>query len=340
MASEVMSKSVLALATIAAGGGVLFFIYWYRRRRFNYVSEFIEIGTLSELHLYPVKSMKGIKVSEMECLPIGGKSGDIKDRHFMVMDADTGKFLTGRQFPKLVTIDVDVKDNVLTLRSDDRTVSVNINDVLNQNMLRRAELFQGLKQDGLDCGDEVSSFLKAVLGSDSNLRLIHHVDGLYSERDVISKDEWLLGNVPKRHDRIAYPDDAPYMVLCDNSLVELNSHFSNRTFEMRRFRPVLQIGGAPAFDEDLWAELKIGDVIFSCYRPCTRCVMTTIDPDTGIRGEDVEPLKMLRKYRLAPGRLRTLYGESPIFGVFMGVVQSGVVHEGDKVFARYKTHRC
>uniref|UniRef100_A0A915C279 MOSC domain-containing protein n=2 Tax=Parascaris univalens TaxID=6257 RepID=A0A915C279_PARUN len=104
-----MSKSVLALATIAAGGGVLFFIYWYRRRRFNYVSEFIEIGTLSELHLYPVKSMKGIKVSEMECLPIGGKSGDIKDRHFMVMDADTGKFLTGRQFPKLVTIDVDVK---------------------------------------------------------------------------------------------------------------------------------------------------------------------------------------------------------------------------------------
>lgn len=56
---------MLALATIAAGGGVLFFIYWYRKRHFNYVSEFIEIGTLSELTLYPVKSMKGIKVSRL-----------------------------------------------------------------------------------------------------------------------------------------------------------------------------------------------------------------------------------------------------------------------------------
>lgn len=63
------------------------------------------------------------------------------------------------------------------------------------------------------------------------------------------------------------------MALCDNSLVELNSHFSSRTFEMRRFRPVIQIGGAPAFDEDMWAELKIGDVIFSCFKPCTRFVL-------------------------------------------------------------------
>lgn len=65
-------------------------------------------------------------------------------------------------------------------------------------------LFHGLKQDGLDCGDDVSSFLKAVLESDSNLRLIHYVDGLYSERDVVSKEEWLLGNVPRRHDRVGF----------------------------------------------------------------------------------------------------------------------------------------
>ncbi|KHN87840.1 MOSC domain-containing protein 2, mitochondrial [Toxocara canis] len=332
-----MGKYALLIG-VAAASGVLIFIQWYRRRRFNYVSDFIEIGIVSQLNLYPVKSMRGIKVDEMECLPIGGKSGEIRDRHFMVMDADSGKLITGRQFSKLITVYANIENDILTLKSADQMVAVNIGDVRNQNIVRRAELFEGLKQDGLDCGDEVSQFLKTILETDRNLRLVHHVDGLYSERDVIPKDEWLLGTVPKRHDHVAFPDEAPYMTICEGSLKELNSHFANRSIDMRRFRPVIQIANTPAFDEDMWAELKIADVIFSCYKPCTRCVMTTIDPDTGVRDKDVQPLKTLRQYRLAPGRLRSVYGQSPVFGVMMGVVKSGVIHTGDKVFARYKTH--
>ena len=53
--------------------------------------------------------------------------------------------------------------------------------------------------------------------------------------------------------------------------------------------------------------------------------MTMIDPDTGAKRTDGEPLKTLRGYRLAPGRLHEVFKQSPILGVNMGVKETGIV---------------
>jgi uncharacterized protein YcbX len=59
---------------------------------------------------------------------------------------------------------------------------------------------------------------------------------------------------------------------------------------MLRFRPNLVIEGSEAYAEDSWKRIRIGDVEFRVVKPCARCILTTIDPQTGERSADREPL--------------------------------------------------
>jgi len=70
-----------------------------------------------------------------------------------------------------------------------------------------------------------------------------------------------------------------------------------RPLEMLRFRPNLVIEGSEAYAEDGWKRLRIGDVELRVVKPCSRCIMTTIDPQTGERSADREPFATLQKYR-------------------------------------------
>ncbi|MFD2780939.1 MOSC domain-containing protein [Novosphingobium pokkalii] len=93
---------------------------------------------------------------------------------------------------------------------------------------------------------------------------------------------------------------------------------------MARFRPNLVIAGAAAaFAEDGWQGLRIGGVTLRLVKPCTRCVITTQDPETGA-ADSREPLATLRKM----GRL---WQRQPIFGVNAIPDGTGDVAVGDRV---------
>ncbi|HTU62703.1 MAG TPA: MOSC domain-containing protein, partial [Polyangiales bacterium] len=70
---------------------------------------------------------------------------------------------------------------------------------------------------------------------------------------------------------------------------------TNMTLVPERFRPTILISGSEAYAEDTWRKLRIGEVRFDVLKPCSRCVVTTIDPQTAERG--TEPLATLAKYR-------------------------------------------
>jgi uncharacterized protein YcbX len=70
---------------------------------------------------------------------------------------------------------------------------------------------------------------------------------------------------------------------------------------MTRFRPNVVVAGCPPFAEDGWARLRIGAVGFRGVKRCDRCVVTTIDPETGVGG--VEPLRTLARYRREDGKV-------------------------------------
>jgi hypothetical protein len=70
---------------------------------------------------------------------------------------------------------------------------------------------------------------------------------------------------------------------------------------MQRFRPNLVIEGSAPFAEDGWKRIRIGTQAFRVLKPCTRCILTTIDPLTGERSADREPLTTLKTYRQKDG---------------------------------------
>jgi uncharacterized protein YcbX len=58
------------------------------------------------------------------------------------------------------------------------------------------------------------------------------------------------------------------------------------------------VGGAGAYAEDGWGEVRIAEVTCHVVKACARCVITTTDQHTGNRG--VEPLSTLASYRRVP----------------------------------------
>jgi uncharacterized protein YcbX len=65
---------------------------------------------------------------------------------------------------------------------------------------------------------------------------------------------------------------------------------------MERFRPNVVVAGAAApYAEDGWGRVWAGEVALDLVKPCARCVMTTVDPETAHGG--AEPLRTLSGYR-------------------------------------------
>ena len=62
---------------------------------------------------------------------------------------------------------------------------------------------------------------------------------------------------------------------------------------MARFRPNLVVAGCEAFAEDEWKQLKVADITFRIVKPCSRCILPSINIDSAERSKDKEPTKTL-----------------------------------------------
>jgi len=121
-------------------------------------------------------------------------------------------------------------------------------------------------------------------------------------------------------DRVSFADGFPLLLVSQASL-DLLSERSGRPVEMRRFRPNLVVTGTPPHAEDGWRRFRIGDLGFRAVKPCSRCVITTRDPDTGVAGK--EPLAELARYRLQDGKV--------MFGMNVIPDREGEIAVGDPV---------
>ena len=88
------------------GTGVAVFLatkWWKRRNRFIAPTNWRKVGEISELLIYPVKSIGPIKLEQMECTILGPKFGWLRDRTLMVTNLD-GVFVTARQQPRMLLV--------------------------------------------------------------------------------------------------------------------------------------------------------------------------------------------------------------------------------------------
>ena len=103
----------------------------------------------------------------------------------------------------------------------------------------------------------------------------------------------------RAEDRVSFADGYPLLLASTASLAALSDWIVETGGEpvpMTRFRPNVVVEGTEPWAEDGWRRVRIGGQVFRAVKRCTRCVMTTVDPERGeFAGQ--QPLKALRKHR-------------------------------------------
>jgi uncharacterized protein YcbX len=120
--------------------------------------------------------------------------------------------------------------------------------------------------------------------------------------------------------RVSFADAFPFLLTSEESLRDLNQRLP-QPLPMNRFRPNLVVTGDRPYEEDDWRDIQIGDIPMQVVKPCGRCVVTTTDQSTGIRGQ--EPLRTLATYRKRSG--------DAMFGQNLVHRNSGQLRVGDPV---------
>lgn len=234
---------------------------------------------LSEINVYPIKSLGGILLQSAEVTDRGLKH----DRRWMVVDKE-GRFITQRTHAQMALVKVLVSDTGLTLTHRVkyfRPITVPFVPEDNQHIEvvvwnDKVKAVHVSKTADKWLSEALNVHCKLVYMPDESLRM---VDQKYAAGNQI----------------ISFADAYPFLIIGQQSLNDLNSRLDEKV-PMNRFRPNFVFDGGEPFDEDKWKKFKIGDVIFKAVKPCSRCVVTTINQETAEVKQ--EPLKTLAQYRL------------------------------------------
>ncbi|KAK0077544.1 hypothetical protein PV325_003768 [Microctonus aethiopoides] len=319
------------ISALAIGAGTAIVVawwWWFKGKKLQTPTKWRKVGELSDILVFPVKSLGYIRETVMECTPLGLKSGWLRDRTLMLIN-DNGKFITARQIPRMVQVKPSVAGSVLTLRAPGMmTISIDLAYV-GKTYVTSTVWDQPVP--ACDCGEDVARWLsRFLLQEDSGLRLVYYPLDVPC-RDVRTKNKGFP--LMENSDSGAYPDATAYTLMNEASIADLNTRLEDQVTPLH-FRPNFIVKGAEALDEDTWDWIKIGSVIFRNVKPCTRCIFTTIDPDAGIKNNETEPLKTLKMYRqIEDSKVRTFVGDSPVMGIHLGLKgPNGVVKLGDPVY--------
>jgi uncharacterized protein YcbX len=258
---------------------------------------------VSELNIYPIKSLKGIRVDQA----MVEDQGFQLDRRWMLVD-DKNKFLTQREFPIMARIEVAAGPESLEVSLDGSRLSVPYEVPLNGGPKRvqvwgssvKAEFYPG----------EVDEWFSNCLGASCRLAAMTNVS-----KRLVSP----YYSVRKFRDTVSFADGYPYLLIGQASLDDLNSRLEAKV-PMNRFRPNIVVEGSEAFAEDSWKRIRIGSTIFHVVKPSARCVITTIDQVAGQK-TGVEPLRTMASYRTK--RNNVLFGQNLIADESGGMIRIG-----------------
>jgi len=237
------------------------------------------MARVSSLHIYPVKSCRGIDVDAFRITDTGPEW----DRRWMIVKSADGRFITQRSHPSMARIAVAVGGGNLRLSGDD--IEALVVPVDHGGESRRVVVWND-ECLGVDAGETAADWLAAVLGEP--LRLVR-IDPSLSR---LASAEYAG---PGRHP-VSFADGYPVLMISRESLADLNRRLPG-AIPMERFRPNVVIEGGVAYAEDAMARFRFGPVVLRGVKHCTRCAIPTTDQRTGARDPDQEPLRTLKTYR-------------------------------------------
>ena len=257
---------------------------------------------LSDIYIYPVKSLAGIRVSSWPVVA----TGLTYDRQWMLVDADL-QFLSQRRLPKMALIKTKITDAKLLLSAP------------------------GMAELSLDLEPKAGNIVNSTIWHDQvdTIAVSTEADEWFShflsiECRLVYQPGTAIRPVnpdfAKPDDQTALSDGFPFLLISENSLVALNKAMQ-LDFSMARFRPNLVVSGCDSYAEDTWRAINIGSIGFRLPKPCSRCAVPTIDPESAETGK--EPLTTLN--RLRKWQNKVYFGQNALHDA------CGVLSVGDNV---------
>jgi len=249
-------------------------------------------ATLASLHVYPLKSARGIQLPAARLTATGLEH----DREWMITDP-AGRFLTQREQPRLALLGARLDGMALELSMPGLAP---LRVAADAAAPRRQVRIWKDECTAVDAGGAASAWLRAALGIDA--RLVRFDPGFERHSDP----DW-TGDVRSLNQ---FSDGFPILVVSRASLAALNAALP-RPLPLNRFRPNLVLAGLAPWAEDRIAELAIGAVRLRLVKPCARCRITTIDQQSGAPDGE-EPLRTLKAQRYDPALRGVTFGWNAI----------------------------
>ncbi|MGW3168867.1 MOSC domain-containing protein [Streptomyces sp. NPDC001153] len=264
---------------------------------------------LQSIHVHPVKALRGHATREAVVEP-WGLAGD---RRWTLID-DGGKVVTQREQPRLALAAAEPLAGGVRLSAPGQApITVSVPEPAGTVPV----IVFGTKVEAVPAAAAAHAWCSAYLGAD--VRLVHMDDP--ATRRPVDPEYALPGET------VSFADGYPLLAVTTASLDALNSLIAEGAYAaegplpMNRFRPNVVITGTEAWAEDHWSRISIGEVVFRVAKASGRCVVTTVDQDTAVRGR--EPLRTLALHRKAGSRL--------LFGQNLVPLSPGTIRVGDPV---------
>jgi len=259
--------------------------------------------TVQDLYIYPVKSLGGIKTEKARALQRGFEF----DRRWMLID-DTGKFISQRTEFQLALLRTRITENGVQISHKSKDTSISIPFGFGSAGPVDVSIWDDRLQ-AVHVSEEADEWFSEMTGKSCRFVFLPEngqrpVDPRYAANE----------------EQVSFADAFPYLLISQASLNDVNSRM-NEPVPMNRFRPNIVISNTEAFEEDTWNEIRIGEVRFKVAKPCARCVLTTVDQETAIKGK--EPLATLARYRTINNKV--------MFGQNLIALNEGFITAGDSL---------
>lgn len=257
------------------------------------MSNFDLQATISRIFVYPIKSCAGVELKESLLIETGLEF----DRAWMVVDEE-GEFMSQRELPRMALVAPQLKFHEMVLRAPGMLALHIALDAVEKPCKVRV---WDDECKAFDMGDIAAQWFTNFLMQERpagmpamKLRLVR----FDPEHKRKSSMKWTKGQEVLNQ----FSDGYPVLVIGEASLAELNERLNkagHASVGIERFRPNIVLSGLAAHDEDRTEQLHIasaeGEVLLGLIKPCPRCPIPDVNPNTGISSPEVS--QMLQTYR-------------------------------------------
>ncbi|KAA8895800.1 hypothetical protein FN846DRAFT_922072 [Sphaerosporella brunnea] len=298
---------------------------------------------IQKLYIYPIKSCLPIAVAEAAITECGLQY----DRQYVLVDLPEGEageldVLTIKTRSELCLFQPTIDGENLVVRNThapETSLTVPLDP--SPESLAAAQRYPitlfSTSTVGIDMGDEAAAYFSAQLNvptarlcyigrpRDPHPMLTPSVDG-----DGKSKHPM----------KIRFMDVAPMLLSTTASIDEVTSRLPGSRFtaagpfDVTKFRPNIHVAvpeGTPAYDEEFWAEISVGEekLRFDCTFNTARCLSVNVDYETG---KQAAPEEQIYKKLMKDRRINPRFDFKPCFGRYCCCSAMGArIRVGDKI---------